>query len=393
MIGKFYLAWRHLRFNASRSLLLVLALSVLATTPLATARLAEMARAQLNARALATPLIYGPAGSKLDLSMGALFFEGRSAAELDLRDYDMLIDAGLALPVPLLRTHKARSFPIVATDVEYFDFRELELAEGRPMARLGEAVIGAAVARVLGIGVGGAIQSDAEDIFELAGAYPLRMEIVGVLAPANGPDDRAVLTDLRTGWVIAGLGHGHQDLESADSSVLFSNSGGPLTANAKLTEYVEISDANRDSFHFHGPPEAFPISAILLDPYDDRSAAILRGRVEDAGETRQVFRPLDVVERLLEQIFRIKTLLDMLTAAVGFAALLALALLIWLTIKLRREEFEISYRLGADRGLLAQLVSAELILLVAGAAILSGAAMFLLQIYGAELVQATLFGL
>lgn len=397
MIGKLYLAWRHVRFNAGRSLVLVLALSVLATTPLATGRLAEIAREQLNARAAATPLIYGPAGSKLDLSMSALFFEGRPTADLSLADYDRLAEAGLAVPAPILRTHSARRFPIVATDLEYFDFRDLKLADGRRMARLGEAVIGAAVARDLNLGVGDTIQSDSEDIFELAGAYPLRMEIVGVLAPANSPDDRAVLTDLRTGWVVAGLGHGHQDLSTADQSVLFSNRGGVTVANAKLKEYVEITDANRDGFHFHGPPESFPISAILLDPYDARSAAILQGRVadeaEEGGAARQIFRPLDVVGQLLEQIFRVKTLLDMLTAAVGFAALLALALLIWLTVKLRRREFEIALRLGADRGLLAQLVTAELAILAAGALCLSAAVLGALDLYGAEVVERILFGM
>ena len=163
------------------------------------------------------------------------------------------------------------------------------------------------------------------------------MQGVGVLAPAGAPDDRAVFTGLKTAWVVAGLGHGHEDLATTrDESVVLSREADRIVANAKLTEFIEITEENAGDFHFHGDPKGFPLSAILIDPRDERSAAILRGRVEDAGSARQVFRPLGVVRALLDEVFRVKSVLNMLVAAVTVAALMALGMMISLSLKLRR---------------------------------------------------------
>ena len=41
-------------------------------------------------------------------------------------------------------------------------------------------------------------------LFDLAGVYPLKMHVAGVLEPTGGPDDAAVFVDIRTSWVIEG---------------------------------------------------------------------------------------------------------------------------------------------------------------------------------------------
>ncbi len=393
MIAAAYLAWAHIRFHAGRSALLVIVLCVLSTIPLMTERLAAIAKTQLLARANTTPLIYGPAGSQLEQALAALFFEGNVGQDLTMADFDAIADSGLALPLPLLTTHTAGRFPIVGTDLEYLTFRHLSLARGRMFARLGEAVIGARVAAALAVGPGENILSDANAIFELAGAYPLRMSVVGVLAATGGPDDRAVFTDLNTAWVVMGLGHGHQDLASTrDNSIILKRNGSNIVANAKLKEYIEITAENRDSFHFHGDQKQYPLSVIIVDPADRRSAAVLRGRIEDAGPGRQIFRPVAVIQALLDEVFRIKAVFQLLVGAVSGAALIALGTLIWLSLKLRRPEFEIAYRLGADRGAMARLVITELGILGLAAGGLCAALIVGLNAYGSDLVRRALFG-
>ncbi len=44
--------------------------------------------------------------------------------------------------------------------------------------------------------------------------------------------------DYRTAWIIAGLGHGHENLAKvADPDVLLGKDGDTLRANAKLLQY------------------------------------------------------------------------------------------------------------------------------------------------------------
>jgi hypothetical protein len=62
---------------------------------------------------------------------------------------------------------------------------------------------------------------------------------------------------------------------------------GNLTATAKLVQYTEITPENIDSFHLHGSPEDYPITAVIALPDDDKSAALLRGRYIAAATRAQ----------------------------------------------------------------------------------------------------------
>ena len=106
--------------------------------------------------------------------------------------------------------------------------------------------------------------------------------------------------DYRTAWVIAGLGHGHEDLANVqDPDVLLGRDGDTYRANAKLLQFNEITDENIDSFHFHGSPANYPITAIIALPHDEKAGALLRGRYVGAGEDgelQQILVPGDVIE-------------------------------------------------------------------------------------------------
>jgi putative ABC transport system permease protein len=90
----------------------------------------------------------------------------------------------------------------VGTTLDYFEFRGLRLAEGRMMAMLGECVLGATAARTANVSPGGHVLSSPETVLDIAGVYPLRMRVVGVLQPSGTPDDRAVFVDVKTTWTI-----------------------------------------------------------------------------------------------------------------------------------------------------------------------------------------------
>ena len=53
---------------------------------------------------------------------------------------------------------------------------------------------------------GDSLVSSPESLFDLAGVYPLKMYVAGVLNKSHTSDDLAVFVDLKTTWVIQGLG-------------------------------------------------------------------------------------------------------------------------------------------------------------------------------------------
>jgi len=368
-----YVAWQYLRFTRFRTATIVICVTVILSLPLLLNLVVHEANEQLRTRAVATPLLVGEPGSAMDLVLSSLYFTDDTPRPLSMNAAQQVIDTGLARAIPVLRRYHADGFPIVGTTVDYFSFRKLDFSQGRPFLYLGECVLGAGVAAKLGLRVGDSIMSSAEAVFDLAGNYPLKMKVSGILQGTDNADDLAVFTDLKTSWVIAGLGHGHEDLrKTADPGVILQRDEGTIRANAKLLQYNEISPENRGSFHFHGDTGAYPLTAILVFPRDARSEALLKGRYVGDDARQQIVHPERVVDVLLERIFQIKKMIDGVTLLVAMVTLLALILVFALSMRLREAEFEILFKLGCIRSAIARLLTAEIALVLCASLLLSG---------------------
>ena len=68
---------------------------------------------------------------------------------------------------------RARGYAIVGTTLDYFEFRGLQVADGRQLAVLGDCVLGATAAARLGLGAGDSLVSSPQTLFDLGGASPL----------------------------------------------------------------------------------------------------------------------------------------------------------------------------------------------------------------------------
>jgi putative ABC transport system permease protein len=391
MIDSFYIAWRYLAFNKVRSVTLIACVTLIAVVPLVLELLLAESEQQLLSRAESTPLLLGARGSALDLVMNGLYFDDEVPELVSMAAVHEVEDSGLALPIPLYVRFHARQFPIVGTTLDYFDFRGLEIAQGRPLALLGEAVIGAGVAEHLDIAAGDSLLSSPETVFDLAGVYPLKMRVVGVLLRSHTPDDLAVFVDVKTAWVVQGLVHGHEDLVRArDPMVVIGRTDANVVAGAKLVQYNEITGENIDRFHFHGDPDEYPLSAVIVVPGDDKSGTTLRGRYLEGEHRHQLVVPETVIDGLLANIFRIKNVLDAVILVLGIATLLALALVFALSLRLREREIHTVFRIGGSRLTIARLLGAEIAIIVAASAVLCAVVVVAVNQYSGDLVR-TLF--
>jgi len=392
MIDSLYVAWRYLSFNWARSLTLVACVTLIAFLPLSLQLLLDESERQLVSRAESTPLLVGAKGSALDLVMNSLYF-GKTVPELiSMAAVDRVAEDDLAMPIPLYVRFRARGFPIIGTNLDYFEFRRLRLAAGRSLVLLGECVLGARAAEELGLGPGDPLLSSPETLFDLAGVYPLKMRVAGVLAPTHGPDDLAVFVDLKTTWVIQGLVHGHADLSAVtDPTLVMERSAGKVTATAKVAQYTEITAENIDSFHFHGSPDSYPITAVIALPRDEKAGAILRGRyigTANSSESQQIQVPGTIVGELLATVFRVKSILDAVILVVAIATLLALTLVFALSLRLRQREIQTIFKLGCSRSTIARLLGAEIAIVLLVSAALTGLLLAVVMHYQEPLVRA-----
>lgn len=388
MIDSLYIAWKYVTYNKVKTTILVLSITLIATLPLALQLLLNESEQQLRARAGQTPLLVGARGSALDLVMNSLYFTEEVPQLVTLGATQAIEDTGLALAIPLYVRFRARGFPIVGTSLDYFDFRGLTMKEGRMLAMLGECVVGAEVAAHLELAPGDSLVSSPENLFDIAGVYPLKMKVAGVLERSYSADDLAVFVDTKTAWVIQGLGHGHEDVtRTGDSSVILQREDDNVTANAKLLHYMEITEHNLASFHFHGDEGGYPLTAVIALPQDAKAATLLRGRyLED--KQYQITRPDDVIDGLMENIFRIKNVIDAVIVIVGFATVLTMILVFVLSLRLRQGEIDTIFRIGCSRMTVVRLLMAEILIIVVVSAVLCAVLLWLVQANSAELVRS-----
>ena len=380
MRDSFYLAGRYLLYYKVRSATIIACGVLISALPLALDSILSECERQLTARAYATPLLLGSRGSALDLVLSAVYFGDPSPQPLSMSELEQIDTTGLAYAIPLHRRFSARGAPVVGTNVDYLDFRDLAIDEGRRFAILGECVVGSNVAERLSLDPGDTLISSPESVFDLAGAYPLKMSVVGVLKPTSSADDMAVFVDVKSAWVMEGLGHGHQDLTKVrDPTLVIARDENRVVGSAKVVEYQEITPENLESFHFHGDSSQYPVTAALIVPESERSGTLLLGRFLAEDADLQLVRPRMIVADLMNTIFRIKEILDLAVVIVGGAAILALALVFALSFRLREQEIRSNFELGASRGTTAMLLAAELILLAVACAACVGTLLLILE--------------
>ena len=154
MKGVWHLAWRYLRFHKYKTLVLVASIALIVFIPTGLNVLVKKGAEQLTARAEQTPLMLGRVGSPLELVLNGLYFQSNTPQPLNYEDYLAIKDMDMGQVMPLHTGSQSRGFPIIGTRLSYFSFRGLKLHKGRWLGFLGEAVIGASVAKGTGLQVG-----------------------------------------------------------------------------------------------------------------------------------------------------------------------------------------------------------------------------------------------
>lgn len=389
MIQTLYLAWRYLAFHRWKTAILVMVITLILYLPVGLRVLVNQSSEQLTERAVATPLVVGSKGSPLELVLNTLYFRAEIPDRMQYAEAEQVTRSGLAMSIPVYVRFQSRGHPIVGTTLDYFSFRGLELASGRQMAMLGECVVGSRAARLLEVGPGDHVISTPESVFDIAGVYPLKMPVTGVLAYSDSPDDDAIFVDIKTAWIIEGIGHGHQDLTTREAATaVLTREGTRVVANASVVQYNEITAENIDSFHFHGDLSGYPLTAVVAVPLDQKSSALLQGRYESTEQSSQIVRPVTVMDDLLDTILTVQKFIVAGAVIVGLATLASAALVFMLSLRLRRREIETLFKIGGARLSVGAVMASEIVFVLVTGVVLAGALTVLTSQFGSLFIRA-----
>ncbi len=210
-----------------------------------------------------------------------------------------------------------------------------------------------------------------------------------MLGFSDSADDDAIFVDLKTAWIIEGLGHGHQDLSRPEAAGgVLSREGNTVVANASVVQYNEVTEENIDSFHFHGDLSDNPISAVLAVPPDQRSSALLQGRYQSADERVQMVVPVDVMDALLDTILTVERFVVAGAVIVGLATLATASLVFWLSLRLRRRERLTMFKIGGSRSAVGAVMVSEIVVVLLAGVLLAGALTLATSQFGSLVIRA-----
>ncbi|MBX3420623.1 MAG: hypothetical protein KF752_03605 [Pirellulaceae bacterium] len=379
------LAWRYTRYYWGRTAILVAVLTITCYLPLATHWSIQLFERQATLRAAQTPLVVGAQGSRFGLVMHALYFRGESPPAIPQSELRSIQQSQLAQAIPIHARYRARGVPVVGTTQHYFQWRGLTIERGQTWQRLGDCVVGHAAAARLHLNPGDRLLTEPEGLLNLSGPAPFNMRVTGILSRTGTADDDAVLCELKTTWLIAGIGHGHTldnqrqpDDPSAEQSD--SQSDSQLEAETQhqhaagreyLQQYQEVNDENLHTFHFHGRSSQYPLTAIIAIADSEKSATLLEGKYFEPDQVTQIVRPIDVIEELMQVIGRVRQMFDIGIIGLSLATGLLVALVLMLSIRLREREMQTMYLLGCSRGTIAGIVCAEWAIVITSSLILA----------------------
>lgn len=371
MSGLFYLAWRHARAHAARTALLIACIALALWVPMTASVLAKRYNQDLRARAESTPLLIGAPGNRYDLTLAALYYRPSERIDtISYRSLDLLQAEDRAVCIPLHQRFTARGYPIVATSIEYAEFRDLRLAEGSDPLRIGACTLGASVAAELGLKTGDSLYSDPTELYDIARPPALKMRVAGVYAPTGGPDDGAVFCDVRTAWVLEGIAHGHEEADEIDEALVLSSTDDSVSISGALIEYAEVTEANEASFHYHGDTSLLPLTAVLALPTSDKNATLLKSGV-NARMPLQAVSPSAVIDDLLGVVFKVKAFFDLVGIFLVLTTAALVGLVFLLSSRLRTSEMRTLDRIGAPRSAARTLIALEVLGVLVVAATLS----------------------
>ena len=372
MRDSLFLAWQYICYHRITTAVLIASITLITYLPAALEVIVDNAEQHFRSRANSTPLVVGMRGSPLELVFASLYFDKPYNAVMRMSQLQRIEKQNLCQAIPLHTRFESRGASIVGTTIDYADLRDLQIGQGRMWRMLGECVVGSHVAERLDLRVGSKLPVSTTTAFTLNSA-PLRLRVVGIFAATETPDDEAIFVDLKTTWIMEGLGHGH---------VKDAKHGSP-----EATAYTEITKENVDSFHFHGDESQFPITSIIVVPENQKADTLLRGQYLSPEDTTQIVCPREVMDAMLDKVFMVRSYIISIISVVSLVTLLTVSLVLVLSVRLRRGEIKTMKKMGCSRFTIASLLGSQIMIIVVFSVVLACMLTLITNAYGPELVR------
>jgi putative ABC transport system permease protein len=165
-------------------------------------------------------------GSPTQATLNTIFYQESPVGNIPYALFEKLKkDARTKSAIPMGFGDNYNNFPIIGTNLEFFELREkrsdpafYRAAQGRLFSKPFEAVVGSQAARVSGLKIGDTFEPAHGTVALIeAENHAEKYTVVGILAATGGPGDRGIYVDIESIWEVHGQHHdedGHKEGEA-----------------------------------------------------------------------------------------------------------------------------------------------------------------------------------
>ena len=332
------LSWKYLTFRPMSTglnvLLLALGLAIITVLLL----MQDQLEKKMNQDAAGIDLVVGAKGSPLQLILSGVYHIDFPTGNIPLAEAQKLTRNRLVKQsIPLALGDNYQGFRIVGTNLDYLELYSTEFESGDSWKAAFDVVLGAEVAKKLGLKVGNEFLGShgiSEGSHDHDANY---FKVTGVLKPKGNVVDRLILTSIESVWAT------HEEEEEGEES------------SSHVPSEITL----------HGLPQSDEPKEIttLLIQYRNPMAAIQLPRQVNAGTSMQAASPSFEMSRLFELLgVGISLLRGLAFVLIGISGL-GIFIALYNSLKERKYDLAILRAIGAARFQLLQLIFLEGIML------------------------------
>ena len=339
------LALKYVLFYRVRSLVFIAILSLTMALPFISETISRSLVENVNQRTESSPVILTRRAGKVRQALSSLFYiSGENSELLSYGIFEEVMEKD-GLAVPLLVKHATKQAPLIATEIDYFLFRKLELMQGSFFTLPGDVVVGRAIAEKHKIKIGDQVKIQSNDMYDITNSAPIDLVVTGILDKSFGPDDSAIFTSLQTIWVLEGYLHSHSD---QDPYKVTSDTDTSYSKSLKIDQ--DLSEKNMLKFHYHSETSSLPITHVIFRGNDHKSEVLL---IDEYNQKAQImaFRPAESLDAVVDVFLGLEQFFATYHLFWSICTLIMIALVFGLIIQTRKEEFRALIALGASPNL------------------------------------------
>ncbi len=398
--------------------LTVFAIALSAALIVGVEKLRDGARDSFVNSASGIDLVVAPRGNPVQILMAAVFGIGGTGTAMSWESFEWLENMpGVAWAVPIQMGDNHRGYPVIGTDVTYFEHvrhsggQPLQLASGTLFieGQADGAVLGAEVAARFGHAPGTVIvnaHGSGDVSFHMHDDAPFT--VTGVLAPSGTAIDRMVIVSL-AGFDAIHAPHGTPDADPLDAAGLAVPPRNTRADHETHEEHREHTGHDHDEGsraaagtgehahprgrdpdgHAHAPER---LNAVYVGLADRTGVLGLQRAVNDrAAEPLSAVLPAVALTELWGITGTAERALQIMAWTVALASIIGMVVMLSATLESRRREFAILRSVGASPAHVVRLILTEAAVLT-GAGLFLGIGIFILAARVAGPVLASRFG-